>query len=174
LKSAAKKSKELRLPVKAKIRQRIILRRPRITDVDQLMKIERQSFRAHRFSRQQFLYYIHEETSIFAVAESEGELIGYIAGTVHGEKGKCNARLYSMAVLAQWRRDGVGARLLTYFETETGRRKCGSIVLQVRPNNRPAQALYRKFGYSRTAVLRDYYGRGKPGLEMRKTLEKGI
>ena len=161
------------MPVKRKISQRIIIRPPRISDVDQLLKIERQAFRAHRFSRQQFLYYIHEEASIFAVAESEGELIGYIAGTVHGEKGKCSARLYSMAVLARWRRFGIGARLLTYFEAGARRRKCVSIVLQVRPNNRPAQALYRKFGYSRAAVLRDYYGRGKPGLEMRKPLEKG-
>lgn len=151
----------------------IILRRPRITDLDQLLKIERRCFRSHRFSRRQFRYYIHEKSSIVAVAEAKGRLVGYIAGAVHRKSVGCATRLYSMAVLSKWRGGGIGAALLTYFERRTAREKCSSIVLQVRQNNRPARALYRKFDFELEAVLTDYYGLGKTGLKLRKGLKGG-
>ena len=159
-------------PMMAK-KGKVIFRRPRTTDVDQLLEIERKCFRAHRFSRRQFRYYIQANSGIFAVAEAQGSVVAYIAGTVLRRRPQCTARLYSMAVLPQWRGLGIGTALLTYFERHAARHKCSSVVLQVRQGNRHARTLYQDFGYELEAVLSGYYGPGKTGLRLRKDLKGG-
>jgi ribosomal protein S18 acetylase RimI-like enzyme len=150
-----------------------VLREPRIADLDQLTEIERRSFRAHRFSRRQFRYYIHTKSSIFAVAEYQDRLVGYIAGAIHGNTGRCAVGLYSMAVLSRWRGLGIASALLRFFERKAAHQKCRTVVLQVRETNRAARALYKKFGYERDAILLSYYGPGKNGLRLQKLLRGG-
>jgi ribosomal-protein-alanine N-acetyltransferase len=151
--------------------KKAFIRRPGPDDIKQLLSIERQSFRAHRFTKEDFEYHLRNPSSIFAVSESSGKIVGYIAGIVyHGARHRVG-KLYSMAVVSKFRKQGIGSLLLKYFEHEALKRKCVSVTLEVRSTNRSAQALYRRFGYEVEQVLPDYYGPGSVGLRMRKTFK---
>jgi len=47
----------------------------------------------------------------------------------------------------EWRRQGIGTRLLDDCLTSARRRGLSAAVLEVRPSNTEAIALYRKFGF---------------------------
>ena len=139
-------------------------------DLDLLLAIERQCFRAHRFTREDFQYHLKNPRSILAVAEIDGEIAGYVAGIIyHGARNRLGW-IYSMAVRPAWRGRGFGSRLLKYFENEAARAGSQTAVLEVRKTNRTAFSLYRKAGYEVTKRLPDYYAAGSDGLRMRKKL----
>ena len=103
---------------------------------------------------------------------SSDQVIGYIAGIVYHAPKSRVAKIYSMAVLPGWRKHGVGSSLLKYFEENARKKGCKSVTLEVRKTNRPALALYRRFGYEVEKVLPDYYAHGSDGLRMRKVLNR--
>src|SRR5438874_9781143 len=119
---------------------KVIIREARTADTDRMLMIENRSFRQHRLRRQDFEYHLQNPSSILLVGEADREVVGYIAGIIyHGTKNKI-ARLYSMAVRPGWRRKHVGSLLLKAFERESARRKSNLVTLEVRRDNRPAQA----------------------------------
>ena len=139
-------------------------------DLDLLLAIERQCFRAHRFDRKDFQYHLKNPRSILSVAEVDGQIAGYVAGIIyHGSKRRLGW-IYSMAVLPAWRGRGIGSRLLKYFEAEAAKKGSQAVVLEVRRTNRTAFSLYRKAGYEVKKTLPDYYAAGSDGLRMRKQL----
>ena len=82
-----------------------------------------------------------------------GELLGYfVLMAAAGE-----AHLLNLSVAAAWQRRGHGAALLR--EALRVGRDCGArhMFLEVRPSNRPGQALYERFGFRRIAQRRNYY-----------------
>lgn len=151
-------------------RAKIFIRRARAADLDYLFAIENRSFRLHRLCRADFEYHLYNRSSILLVAEVSQQVIGYIVGIIyHGAKNRI-AKLYSMAVLSDWRRKRAGSFLLKSFEREIARRNSQSITLEVRRGNRSAQALYFEFGYKIEKVLKNYYSPRRDGLRMRKNL----
>ena len=151
----------------------IIIRDPRPQDIDQLLAIERRCFRAHRFTRDDFEYHLRNPLSVFAVAETAGEIAGYIAGIIYQGAQSKIGRIYSMAVLPKWRTMGIGSRLLRYFEHEAAKRGSQAVTLEVRKTNRSAYSLYKHAGYEVKKTLADYYATGSDGLRMRKQLNLG-
>ena len=159
--------------VKDLVKNIVVIRTPRLDDLDHLLKIENRCFLAHRFKKKDFEYHFRNPSSIFALAEGAGLIIGYVAGIVyHGPK-HAVGKIYSMAVLSEWRKLGVGSALLNYFEREAMKRGSESATLEVRKTNRAAIGLYRRFGYHVERTLPDYYASGSDGLKMRKLLEAG-
>jgi ribosomal-protein-alanine N-acetyltransferase len=47
------------------------------------------------------------------------------------------------------------------------------MLLEVRPDNEPAVALYRKLGFEPVATRRDYYGPGHHALVLQRSLRVG-
>lgn len=62
--------------------------------------------------------------------------------------------LRAIGVAPAMRRHGIGRELLSFMESMIARR-CDNIFLCVSSFNRPAQAFYRKFGYTRAGKLPD-------------------
>jgi ribosomal-protein-alanine N-acetyltransferase len=82
-----------------------------------------------------------------------GELIGYfVLAAAAGE-----AHLLNLSVAAGWQRRGHGAELLAEALRLAGEAGASRLFLEVRPSNFGAQGLYRRFGFRRIAVRRDYY-----------------
>jgi [ribosomal protein S18]-alanine N-acetyltransferase len=160
----------VRVPLARCVSRQTVIRSPKPEELELLLLIERRCFRSHRFTKKDFAYHFTNPHSIFGVAESDGEVVGYVAGVVYYGPANRIARLYSMAVLSKWRGQGVGAMLLTYFEREAIKHHCRWSILEVRKNNRSAKSLYARFGYKVVAVLKDYYAPGSDGLRMRKEL----
>jgi ribosomal protein S18 acetylase RimI-like enzyme len=66
----------------------------------------------------------------------------------HGSDGPDGAELLSVAVAPSERGRGIGARLVTAFLTELGRRHVDRAHVVVGASNEPAQALYRGAGFA--------------------------
>lgn len=88
-----------------------------------------------------------------------------VAGCIIGDQHRGDTRVMNIAVHPEARRRGIGSRLLRALETALPK---GDVVLMAEEPNRGAQALYEREGYERTGRVRDYYGRGRNGIAMRK------
>ena len=90
------------------------------------------------------------------VAQSDDVIAGYgIFTAAAGE-----AHLLNLSIDAPWQRRGFGRALLLYHVDMA--RTCGasSLLLEVRPTNTAARALYAVAGFEQIAVRRDYYPAG--------------
>jgi [ribosomal protein S18]-alanine N-acetyltransferase len=66
-------------------------------------------------------------------------------------------------------RTGLGARLLEALLAEAERRGQRRVLLEVRSDNGPAQRLYERYGFTRSAVRRGYYPGGVDAWVMERT-----
>jgi ribosomal-protein-alanine N-acetyltransferase len=90
------------------------------------------------------------------VVECAGEIAGYtVAMIAAGE-----AHLLNLSVAVPWQRRGIGREALGFVAGLA--RDCGAtkILLEVRPSNAAAIALYNAAGFSELAVRRGYYPAG--------------
>ena len=93
----------------------------------------------------------------------ELQMIGFIAGDVRRSEGV--AWIATLAVLPEYRRQGIGATLLQACEA---RIPLSRIRLCVRPSNEEAIRLYEKFGYLRVGVWAKYYQDDESAVVMEK------
>jgi ribosomal-protein-alanine N-acetyltransferase len=67
----------------------------------------------------------------------------------------------TIAVDPAWHRHKIGTRLLLALAREARRRGATSLTLEVRLGNKPAQNLYRRFGFRPVGVRKNYYAETK-------------
>jgi ribosomal-protein-alanine N-acetyltransferase len=87
------------------------------------------------------------------VFEGGAEVIGYavvmwIPDEVH---------LLNLSVAAQWQRHGYGRAMLQWLCADAARRGARSMMLEVRPSNAPARALYASAGFAQIGLRKRYY-----------------
>ncbi len=68
-----------------------------------------------------------------------------------------DAHIVAIAVREEYRRRGLGELLLIGGIEMAVRRGQQVVTLEVRASNEPAQALYRRYGFTQTGVRRGYY-----------------
>ena len=120
-------------------------------DLDEVMAIESAIY-SHPWTRGNFADSIRAGYACMTW-RLDGELVGYfVLMAAAGE-----AHLLNLSIGAPWQRGGRGTALLK--EAAAVARKLGAtnIFLEVRPSNEAGLALYRRFGFRRVAVRRDYY-----------------
>ena len=81
------------------------------------------------------------------------ELVGYFVLTAAAGE----AHLLNLSIAGPYQRSGHGSALLREAASLASRREATSLFLEVRPSNHAAQALYRRFGFRKVAVRRNYY-----------------
>ena len=90
------------------------------------------------------------------MVECGGGAVGYtVAMVAAGE-----AFLLNLSVTRTWQRRGLGRELLNFVLKLARDTSAGRILLEVRPSNRAAIALYSSAGFTETAVRRGYYPAG--------------
>jgi ribosomal-protein-alanine N-acetyltransferase len=88
-----------------------------------------------------------------AAIPTERGILGFFAGwTVEDE-----LHINNIASHPNYRRIGVGYRLLETALDQGARRGISRVFLEVRASNETAQSLYRKFGFKFVNRRRDYY-----------------
>ena len=80
---------------------------------------------------------------LFFVAEAGGKVVGSIMAGYDGHRGW----IYSLAVLPDYRRRGLGSRLMRHAEERLKLLGCPKINLQIMQGNQKVEAFYRKLGY---------------------------
>ncbi|MDW8245668.1 MAG: ribosomal protein S18-alanine N-acetyltransferase [Sandaracinaceae bacterium] len=88
------------------------------------------------------------------VVEEKNLFLGYAIGSIVLDE----AELSWIGVLPQFRRQGLGKKLLQAFIQGVRKEGARQVFLEVRADNGPAIALYDSFGFERIALRRGYYG----------------
>lgn len=139
-------------------------------DLDEVIAVERSSFTLP-WSRGAFLYEIEQnQVARCWVLRQKRWLVGYlclweIADEVH---------VTNIAVHPECRRQGHGRMLLSWIMDDARRREMRLVVLEVRPSNTEARALYDSFGFRVVGRRRGYYyDTGEDALVMEAALSDG-
>ena len=122
-----------------------------VRDIDEVLRIEYRAY-SHPWSRANFADSIGSGYSCW-VCRIGGELVGYFVLMLAVDE----AHLLTIAVAEKRQGLGFGARLLRHAMDAARQGGAGTLLLEVRPSNERALALYRHFGFSQIGVRRGYY-----------------
>lgn len=131
----------------------IIIREMEENDIDDILKIEKESF-ATPWTRNSFLIELNEnKLARYIVAEVDGKILGYggmwfILNESH---------ITNIAVLKDYRGQGVGNRILEGLIWYCIKEGIESMTLEVRKSNIVAQNLYKKYGFIDSGTRPGYY-----------------
>ncbi|AOY88004.1 ribosomal-protein-alanine N-acetyltransferase [Marinobacter salinus] len=131
------------------------LRHATNADLNDLVRLENRCFSEDRISRRSFRRFLEMPRDRLIVASLGEQLVGYCLVLMNAATRL--ARIYSIAVSPTARGRGAGEKLVREAEREAV--EAGRIVmrLEVREDNGPAIALYKRLGYRQFGTLRDYY-----------------
>ena len=133
-------------------------------DIPQVMAIDRRSF-ANPWSAESYCYELAENRNahfLVVLASSPSAEAG--PGVQHLVAGYAGywlivdeAHIGTLAVHPDWRRRGLGEKLLTALLRQAGDLGAITALLEVRAGNLAAQALYRKHGFEEVGRRKRYY-----------------
>lgn len=120
--------------------------------VAQIAQLEKQCFSAP-WSENAVFSELSNPLSLWIVA-ADGEIVsGYVGSqAVLGE-----ADMMNIAVVPDYRRQGIGERLVTALIAHLKQQKVHSLSLEVRASNEPAKALYEKLEFLQVGRRPNYY-----------------
>ena len=135
-------------------------------DLPILAKIEESCFPCDAWSEEMLSQTLKTPYQWSVLAEEDGKIYGYACLFSLFE----TAELLNIAVDTAYRGRGIGEMLLTAVHEQAKRLGAERILLEVRVSNAPAIALYKKHGYEKIAVRKNYYGNGEDADIMEKKL----
>ncbi len=144
-------------------------------DVPAVLSVERMVFLSP-WPKEAYLHelYLRPNSRYFVLqlrhpAPTDPPLLGFVGLRVQQRQ----AHLSTLAVHPKWQRRGLGEWLLLTALEQAIADSCHEVVLEVRVDNEAAQALYAKYGFRVTSLLRDYYRDGGDAYLMRVLLDAG-
>lgn len=150
-----------------------VVERAKKDDLDQIININLRTL-PENYPRFFFEYLLERYPECFLVAKYNNKVIGYIMCRVEDSivlsfplRRIKRGHIVSFAVLPEYRRRGVGSRLLK--EAINALKEiyhCVDVYLEVRISNHEAINLYRKFGFTVAQIKRGYYRDGEDAYEM--------
>ena len=87
------------------------------------------------------------------VADLQGQVEAY--GVMSVSVGECH--ILNLCVRPELQRQGIGRRMLAHLIHLARKHGAETALLEVRPSNRPAIALYEQEGFAEVGVRRQYY-----------------
>ncbi|WP_200918695.1 MULTISPECIES: N-acetyltransferase [unclassified Methylobacterium] len=151
----------------------IAIRPARIEDLDALVALEHAAFSSDRAERRAIRHAIRSPSMTVLVAladDGEGPAMLVGAATLERRRGSRNARLSSIAVSPARAGLGLGGLVLDAAEADARAHGCTHLRLEVRADNGAGIRLYERRGYTRFAVIEDYYEDGMEAWRYVKAL----
>ena len=142
-------------------------RRAHARDIESLARLEAY-FPSDRLTRAHWRHLLARGHADVFVVEQKNIVAGNTV-VLYRANSK-TARLYSLVVDAAHRGRKLGDALVDLAETAARKHRCNAIVLELRPRNRAAQALYLRRGYQVEGKIAAFYEDGAAALRMRKPL----
>lgn len=121
-------------------------------DMDQVMAIERTSFR-FPWSARFFLEELRVEYARSLLVEIGGKVVGYVLFWLLPDE----VDIHNVAVHSECRRRGIGRVLIGHVVDQARGRGSLRVTLEVRKSNVPAQRLYESMGFEVTGLRKGYY-----------------
>lgn len=145
--------------------KRVKIRKATLNDLGTIYKIERESF-AHPYSKKFLSYLLKRKQQINLVAERRDKIVGYSSTRLERNIG----HILSVAVHPEWRREGTGTELINYTMKSLKEQKCKEMFLEVRRSNTTAMKFYKKIGFEKKRVKKNYYENGEDAFIYYKSL----
>ncbi|VDM53074.1 unnamed protein product [Angiostrongylus costaricensis] len=120
-----------------------------------------------------YLYYLVNWPEYYQVAEHpNGQIMGYIMGKAEGRDENWHGHVTALSVAPDYRRLGLGARMMSTLEHISDMKKAYFVDLFVRVSNHVAITMYEALGYVVYREIIDYYSgpRDENAYDMRKAL----
>jgi len=131
----------------------IKIRQMRKNDLPRVSEIERLSFPIP-WPQSAFLKELDKkEFAFWWVIEYKKLIVGYGGYW----KIKDEAHIVNLAIHPDFRKKGLGTKLLSFLLTQIQNQRLSTITLEVRESNVIAQRLYEKFGFRKIAIRPHYY-----------------
>lgn len=128
------------------------IRRARPDDATRIAEMEEEYF-SDPWQKKDIFSYICSEDGMCFTALENGVPIAYVIGRIIAPEGE----IYRIAVDENYRRRGVGYRLLSFaLKTERGR-GLEATFLEVRKKNIAARRLYLAYGFREIGERKNYY-----------------
>jgi ribosomal-protein-alanine N-acetyltransferase len=137
-------------------------------DLDDLEKLERDTFKTDRLSRRSLRHFIVSPSVGLLVAHDGTRLAGY--ALLAFRRGSLVARLYSIAVDPRHGRRGIGRGLIEAAIAQARARGATVLRLEVRSDNAQALRFYEKLGFHHFGRYADYYEDGGSAERMERQL----
>ena len=126
-------------------------------DIPEVVSIENVSYSAP-WSRREFYGELNfNRFARYFVVEMNQKIIGYIGSWFF----KDFVHITNVAVHPDFRKKGIGTKLMNYIINLAKSRKVKKIVLEVRVSNIIAQRLYKNLGFKVEKVKKEYYPNNK-------------
>jgi ribosomal-protein-alanine N-acetyltransferase len=131
----------------------IVFRFMREEDIDQVLEIEHRSFTTP-WSREAFYNELNmNKFAVYIVLEVDKKVVGYCGVWVVIDE----AHITNIAILPEYRGRKFGEALMQNLFDVAKTMGAKSMTLEVRVTNYVAQALYRKFGFQKGGLRKNYY-----------------
>lgn len=147
------------------------VRKATIADMPELLKVEEACFGIEKFSPETVMAFVVRDDAFVVVAEEGHEVRG--SAMCMFSKAQGEGRVASVAVLPQFRNQGIGRRLLTECEKQFSGHALRRFSLEVDAENEPAISLYTTKGYEISGMIKDFYGPGRDAYMMVKKPRTG-
>jgi len=143
----------------------VIVRKALPSDFTQIVEIENLSFkRPYPPALILSLLYLHAD--LFYVAVANDEIVGYVVGAKKSGSG----HVISIAIKPEWRRRGVGTRLMEALLNAFKEKGLKDVRLEVATSNKEAIAFYEALGFRKIDLMKGYYPWGEDAYVMIKKL----
>ncbi|MGN0452996.1 MAG: ribosomal protein S18-alanine N-acetyltransferase [Ruminococcus sp.] len=135
-----------------KLQGNVAVRKLDEQDAEKVHSLEEECF-SKPWSEDSLLNLIKGENSALFGAFYEDRLVGFAVLEWVLDEGS----LTNIAVDSDFRRQGIGEKLMEALINEAEEKKLAFITLEVRATNTPAIALYKKFGFEEVGRRKNYY-----------------
>ncbi len=157
--------------------RQVYIRNAKLEDLDQVIKINEITLPEH-YPRWFWENHLVNWGKAFYVAETdEGKIVGYVMSRVEYGLGFIvggmvkKGHIISIAVLPEYRRKGIGSKLLAKaLEALRDEYECKEVYLEVRVSNTPAIKMYEKHGFKIVERIPMYYVDGEDAYLMAREL----
>jgi [ribosomal protein S18]-alanine N-acetyltransferase len=131
----------------------LLLRKMTVDDIPAVVDLDHKSF-SLPWPERSFRFELTDNPAARCwVAELDGNVVAMIVVWLIVDE----AHVATLATHPEYRRQGIGRRLLAYALRQMMQDGARSSFLEVRASNLPAQEMYQKFGYEATGRRRHYY-----------------
>lgn len=143
------------------------IRRAGKEDIPFLLELEKNSFEKERqSSRRSIANSIQSYHQKVWILENDGTPVASATAFLFTNK----IRIYSLAVVREWRGQSFGKQLMDYITDYAKDKAFEQITLEADQSNAKLVAWYENLGFVITHTLNDFYGQGKHAVAMKKVL----
>jgi len=144
----------------------VVIRKALLSDFDKIVEVESSSFK-RPYPPTLLLSLLHLHSDMFYVALVDGEVVGYVVGARRRDG---SGHVISIAVKPEWRRRGIGVKLMEALLDAFKERGLKRALLEVAASNEEAVAFYKRLGFKVIMLLKGYYPWGEDAYLMVKEL----